>query len=105
MSDHIAERICGDNFHLADLENELDLLTRTRGARADLERILRASLDLRPTLWPVERHARAAFVLWLLDHRKALTTVRLRHRHESKFEDRYKASGFAISRARIRSTP
>lgn len=71
-------RVTGDNFFLAALDEELDLLGRSKNAaRAALEATLRQAISTGPE-WPHSVAGRCALILWLLDHP---TTERGRFHH------------------------
>lgn len=61
-------RVIGDNFFLAALDDELELLGRSKtAARAALEKTLRQAITVGPE-WPHSVAGRCALILWLLDH-------------------------------------
>lgn len=77
-----AARILNSGFFLGDLQAELELLRKSKTARAEIESYLRAAF-VANTQWPSDPAGRASLVLWLLDNE--WPAIRFRHPHERKF--------------------
>jgi hypothetical protein len=77
----LTARAVGDNFFLPALQDELTLLRKKPGARAALEKTLRAAITTNP-IWPSHSvPGQCALLLWLLANPSAELT-RFRHLHE-----------------------